>query len=327
MKHLVVSEYGTFLGIKSQRLIVKQNDQLIREIPLNRLQTVVVTKSGVTFSSDLLINCAQRGIKFFLTDFKGEPVNALTGIHQHGVVELRKQQFMKFPGLQGRELARVILRSKVKSQRAVLSYFAKYLKKHGGNVANLEQSRILLEEIDNHLMQTDLSGETWRYRLLGLEGAAARSYFSCWSDLSVPLKERSGRGAQDLVNATLNYGYAILQSYIWKAVINAGLEPYFGFLHTERPGKPSLVLDLMEEYRAWVVDRLTIKLTARKDHLASFGQEERRRIAQEVQRTMEGKIFYSNRRLRLETVIQRRVYQLCGSLFLQSKYRPLTFKW
>jgi CRISPR-associated endonuclease Cas1 len=66
---------------------------------------------------------------------------------------------------------------------------------------------------------------------------------------------RSHQGATDAVNAALNYGYGILTSHVWGAVMNAGLEPFAGFLHVERSGKPSLVLDLMEEFRQPVVDR------------------------------------------------------------------------
>jgi hypothetical protein len=66
---------------------------------------------------------------------------------------------------------------------------------------------------------------------------------------------RSHQGATDAVNAALNYGYGILTAHVWGAVMNAGLEPFAGFLHVDRSGKPSLVLDLMEEFRQPVVDR------------------------------------------------------------------------
>src|SRR5207248_8007396 len=69
---------------------------------------------------------------------------------------------------------------------------------------------------------------------------------------------RASRGAQDEVNSLLNYGYGILYAQVWGAVLNAGLEPFAGFLHVDRPGKPSLVLDLVEEFRQPIVDRVVI---------------------------------------------------------------------
>ena len=69
---------------------------------------------------------------------------------------------------------------------------------------------------------------------------------------------REHRGATDEVNSFLNYGYGILYSQVWGAVLNAGLEPFAGFLHVDRPGKPSLILDMVEEFRQPVVDRTVI---------------------------------------------------------------------
>ena len=88
---------------------------------------------------------------------------------------------------------------------------------------------------------------------MGYEGAAATLYWQALRTAGlVPetFLTREGRGSVEIVNAALNYGYAILQSYIWSALDNAGFELYAGFLHRRRPGKPSLVLDVMEEYRA-----------------------------------------------------------------------------
>lgn len=74
----------------------------------------------------------------------------------------------------------------------------------------------------------------------------------------VSFEGREHRGATDQVNAALNYGYGILYAQVWGAIMNAGLEPFAGFLHVDRPGKPSLVLDLIEEFRQPLVDRPVI---------------------------------------------------------------------
>ncbi|HEY2249555.1 MAG TPA: CRISPR-associated endonuclease Cas1, partial [Planctomycetaceae bacterium] len=71
---------------------------------------------------------------------------------------------------------------------------------------------------------------------------------------------RQTRGATDPVNSSLNYGYGILYSQVSAAVVNAGLEMYAGFLHVDRPGKPALVLDLVEEFRAPIVDRAVLAI-------------------------------------------------------------------
>ena len=100
-----------------------------------------------------------------------------------------------------------------------------------------------------------------RHQLMGIEGVCGRIY---WDAVQVIVRDkaefvgRATRGAQDEVNSLLNYGYGILYAQVWGAVLNAGLEPFAGFLHVDRPGKPSLVLDLVEEFRQPVVDRVVL---------------------------------------------------------------------
>src|SRR5207245_10394962 len=97
-----------------------------------------------------------------------------------------------------------------------------------------------------------------RDTLMGIEGVCGRIYWEAVGEVIRGKTEflgRAHRGAADAVNAMLNYGYGILYGNVWGAVLNAGLEPFAGFLHVDRPGKPSLVLDLVEEFRQPVVDR------------------------------------------------------------------------
>ncbi len=97
--------------------------------------------------------------------------------------------------------------------------------------------------------------------MMGMEGKAGRLY---WTGVKEIIKNkieffgRETRGAIDPVNSLLNYGYGILYSIVWGTVLNAGLEPFAGFLHVDRSGKPSLVLDLTEEFRQPVVDKVVI---------------------------------------------------------------------
>lgn len=95
----------------------------------------------------------------------------------------------------------------------------------------------------------------------------------------------------------LNFGYAILSSYILNAITNAGLEPYLGFLHQKRPGKMSLVLDLMEEYRAWVVDRVVIKLREQYKNKQYIDTKLKSILISEIQATIAKKYIYNGKNL------------------------------
>ena len=96
MKHLVVSNYGSFLGLDNYRMMVRQNKEF-RYYPLNRLCTVSIAKRGVSVSSDLIEAFSQRGIKLFFLDFRGVPHSAILGESQHGVAAVRTAQMNFLP--------------------------------------------------------------------------------------------------------------------------------------------------------------------------------------------------------------------------------------
>lgn len=318
MKHLVITGFGTFLGLRDTRLIVKNGDD-VKAYPLNRLCTVAIAKKGVTISSDLIEAFSLRGIKLFFLDFRDVAHTVLVGSAQHGVVRARIAQ-QQYCAADIPHACHIIVLGKVINQRSVINYFNKY-----HNSTYLTKASEQLLQITNNLSAT-LSREV----LLGMEGSAAHIYFNALSSsqlLPSSFQMRTGRGSQEIINSMLNFGYAILSSYIMSAIINAGLEPYLGFLHTKRPGKPSLVLDLMEEYRAWVVDRVVIKLRNVANQASSLDSNLRKRIITDIQKTMQKKYIYRKNSVRLEYIIQRQVYRLSGHFHGVVKYRPYRFKW
>ena len=113
MKHLTISEYGSFLGLEVNRLLVKKGDEK-RHYPLNRLSTISIAKKGVSLSSDLIEALSVRGIKLFFLDFRGVAHSALLGQSQHGVVAVRlaQQTFCQSGDL---DLATQIILGKIKN--------------------------------------------------------------------------------------------------------------------------------------------------------------------------------------------------------------------
>jgi len=130
-----------------------------------------------------------------------------------------------------------------------------------------------------------------------------------------------------VTNAALNYGYSILEKFCWSALENAGLELYAGLLHVDRPGKPSLVLDFMEEYRAWVVDRNIIKLRARLGKETSLTPDLKTEIINGIDATMSAFITHRGKKVRLENIMQRQAYRLAGAMTDGKRYKSIRFKW
>ena len=321
MKHLVVIDYGTFLGVRGSLLVVSNKKETPTEycFPLNRLSTLSVAKRGISFSSDLIEAFSLRGIKLFFLNFRGVAHSALVASHQHAVVEIRRSQIEKCYG-GNLELAKKIIYGKIRNQRAVLNYLNKYHKNH----TMFHASDIL----STHALKAEKSDNM--KELLGHEGLSAKIYFHTLikNDLfPASFQSRQGRGSKEIGNSMLNLGYAVLSSYILSAIINAGLEPFLGFYHVQRPGKPSLVLDLMEEYRAWVVDRSIIKIRSKIIDKKEMTPLLKKQLIQEIQKTLAKKYPYRGRSIRLESIIQRQVYRLGGYLKSQQKFKPYLFKW
>lgn len=334
MRHLTISSFGVSLGVTGERLVVTENGE-IWETALSRLRTIRVEKEGVSISSNLILACAARGIRLYFLDWRGIGIAAVAGLHQHAVVKVREAQFECIHSQEeSLILAREIVFSKVRNQRAVLLYFSKYSAKT--SVAVCEQLRrgaALLEDVARELLvEVVPSQKNWRNVLLGLEGVAATLYWKALRETELLPKsffQREGRGSVEIGNSALNYGYAILQSYVWSALDNAGLELYAGLFHVKRPGKPSLVLDFMEEYRAWVVDRNIIKLRHKLEDSAKKGLtiELKKIIVEAVDKTMATPLYWHKKSLRLENILQRQAYRLAGAIVDKKAYRGIRFRW
>lgn len=319
MKHLVICDYGTFLGLERHRLAVKQRGDATKYYPLNRLCTVSIAKRGISVSSDLIEAFSVRGIKLFFLDYRGVAHSAILGQSQHGVVAVRMAQ-MKYCQGDTLPLAKKIVVAKIKNQRAVIKHLGKY---HQKEVLQSTAVKLL-----NYANQANKANHF--QTLLGYEGASASAYFGGLRSaglFSSSFCRREGRGSQELNNVMLNFGYAMLSAYILSSIINAGLEPYLGILHGRRPGKMALVLDLMEEYRSWVVDRVVIKLRSRIEKKQDLDVELKKALISEVQRTCARSYLYRKRKLKLEHIIQRQIYRLCGHFYGEKTYRPYLFKW
>ena len=140
---------------------------------------------------------------------------------------------------------------------------------------------------------------------MGYEGSGASIYWSALRESNLVQEcftKRQGRGALDITNQLLNYGYTMLTGYIWSALDNAGFELYAGLLHSQRAGKPSLVLDMMEEYRSWVVDRNVIKLRSQLRPHSMLDAKLKRKLSTAIHSTMGRRLQYRGRKLKLESI-------------------------
>ena len=248
----------------------------------------------------------------------------------------RREQLAAYNDSRGVELAKSIVRGKLGNQASLLKYFGKYPKESNPPIfdelsalaKSIVKGRADAKRIDEP--NIDAARET----LLSIEGLAGRTY---WKGVRLLIPENLGfdsrehRGAPDPVNSALNYGYGILYSQVWGAIMNAGLEPFAGFLHVDRPGKPSLVLDMVEEFRQPVVDRAVIAAIGRgtsiETHEGMLTDDVRRSVASAVLERIESEVNFRGRRYKLKSVIQIQARNLASFVRAGDNYRTFAFKW
>ncbi|MEM3088013.1 MAG: CRISPR-associated endonuclease Cas1, partial [Candidatus Bathyarchaeia archaeon] len=166
-------------------------------------------------------------------------------------------------------LARKFVIGKLANQASLLKLMAKNRKPTNAELAEtLYKGGRAVDDIIIRINEEPASKiDEKRQTLMNLEAEGARIYWDSIKQIlpaELEFPGRQTRGARDPFNAMLNIGYqTILFPEVWKAVSYAGLDPYAGYLHADRPGKPSLVLDLMEEFRQQIVDRTIIGLVTK----------------------------------------------------------------
>lgn len=314
----------------------RKKDREKHEYPLFRVSEIVVTGRGVSVSTDLIEECCLRGIPITFLTPGGKPYAALHSPELNATVATRREQFRAYDDLRGLELSRKIVSAKLRNQSNCLRYFGKYLKSaHPDLFAPVEEAAGEIAQLAEETLQAQGRNiDEARPRLLALEGRGGDLYWRAVARILQDKAEFAGRehrGTENPVNACLNYGYGILTSRVWASVACAGLEPFAGYLHVDRPGKPSLVLDLMEEFRQPVVDRAVIAMFHQGRPVRMEGglldDESRKLVAAEVGERLDTAEPYGGERLRLASIVQGQARRVASFLRGERSYEPFTMRW
>ncbi len=335
---LIVEGRGMFLGKHQGRLRVTHGQKMVTEVPLIHLTHVLIIDNGVSVSSDVIRVCSEEGIPIHFLTSRGSAVASLYSAGLTGTVLTRRAQLLAYENATGVALAKAFVAGKLENQANLLRYMAKYRKET--DLALHEEMMLVAIETRDYLHELDQLKaervEIVRERILSVEGRASQRYWSVIArvipaELEWPGRET--RGATDRFNSALNYGYGILYSQVEQALVLAGLDPYGGFLHADRPGKPSLVLDLIEEFRQTVVDRTIIGMMNKhvaieqgEDHLLT--ETTRKKIAEKVRERLESSELYEKKRQALRFILQSQARHL--ALFVRGErdaYEPFVAGW
>lgn len=249
---------GSRTRIEQGRVVVEHDDVEVLDAPAG-LVARIVCFGAVGVSAGLRNWALSTGVDLVFCSQRGNYLGQAVSGHAGRVQRLRRQLARTEDPEQYLPVARSIVDAKIGKQAVLLQ-----------RLTRREQARDLSQAVASMRGYAAMVPQaTDRSDVMGLEGAAARAYFHAWAAVlpaEVGFSGRNRRPPLDVINSGLSFGYAVLLSEAVAALAAAGLEPAVGFLHTERDGRPSLVLDLMEEFRPLVVDQVVMELV-RRDRL------------------------------------------------------------
>ncbi len=265
---LYLQEPGSYVGKRSEHLVVRKNGEEIQRVPIAAIRQVVVF-GNIQVSTQALECLATLEVPVVYMSSYGRFIAALQPAPTKNVM-LRVNQYRHFAEPQrALTLAKAVVKAKISNQRTLLMRClrSRSLDESANGTENGRGSdEPAAREMAELLNRLDRIVDP--AVLLGTEGQAAALYFSQLPrmiKMPVPgrgfdFKSRNRRPPRDPVNALLSFGYAVLLKDCFSALCTVGFDPYCGFYHAGRHGKPSLALDLMEEFRAVIADSVVLTL-------------------------------------------------------------------
>lgn len=257
---LYVSQDGTYLHKDGSAIVVRHEKQKLGQFPAIAIGEIVCFGFGISVSPPLAEYCSEHGITISYLNGVGRFLARMEGRTRGNVLLRRRQYRTSDTPSRALDIARCCVAAKITNQRNVL---LRFLRNHE-DTPNRENLEAALAAMSNSHRKVASASHVDSVR--GLEGEAAATYFGVFDHMirvdepSFRYTSRSRKPPMDRVNALLSFAYSLLTLDLRSALESIGLDPYVGFLHVERPGRPALALDMVEEFRAPFADRLVLSL-------------------------------------------------------------------
>jgi CRISPR-associated protein Cas1 len=256
VRALYVTEQRAIIRKTSDRLIVEKNRKVLLEVPCLKLETVLIY-GNVQVTTQALVEMLDHGIELAIFSLNGRLRGQLTPPKARNVLLRMRQYAVAGVEAECLALARELVRAKIESSAAVLKRFRANHPEAlpADDVAEVERAAAGIADVPSLAV------------LRGVEGNAAARYFAAIAALvpaELGFEGRNRRPPRDPVNALLSFGYVLVGNELQALLDGMGFDPYLGFYHQLDYGRPSLALDLLEEFRAPLVDRWCLGLLNRR---------------------------------------------------------------
>jgi CRISPR-associated protein Cas1 len=256
---LYITLPDVYLAVSGENIIVKRENNILARYPFHNLEDVVLF-SYLGMSPKLIKKCMDYGIGICYLTPTGRFIGRLKGESKGNILLRRRQYRVADDEAESVAIAKNIICAKIYNEKWTIERYIRQYDNRIDTVQLKKSSGYLSELLRKSSQALDLS------ELRGMEGLAQVTYFSCFNDMILNQKEdfqfdrRTRRPPLNPINAMLSYIYSILSNDVASALESVGLDAYAGFMHSDRPGRVSLALDLMEEFRSPIADRFVLSL-------------------------------------------------------------------
>lgn len=252
MSYLYVTEQGATIGISDNRFQVKYKDGLLKSIPTETLEIIEVF-GKVQITTQCLEECLKKGINIIFYSINGSYYGRLVSTSHVNVERQRLQADIGKNEVFKLTFAKRIIDAKIRNQIVILRRYAR--NKEINIDRSIVEMQYMLQKIKNQCFSIE--------QLIGYEGTAAKIYFKTIGRLIDPefsFNGRSRRPPLDPFNSMISLGYSIMMNEIYGKLEGKGLNPYFGIMHKDKEKHPTLASDLMEEWRAVLIDSTALSM-------------------------------------------------------------------
>jgi len=331
MTTVYLTEQGTVLRKRSRRLVVTRGEEVVKEIPAFKVERILVF-GNIQITTQALSFLLDSGIETSFLSFNGRFRGRLAPLESKNVF-LRIAQYERYLDSEFTvEQAKRIVEAKIKNCRTVI-------RKHSSVHSEIDLEGTL-EILDQMLKR--LSVRTKVATILGIEGQATAVYFRAFGKMcrrDLQFSKRIRRPPRDEVNALLSFGYALITNEMLSTLCAIGFDPYIGYLHGINYGRPSLALDMVEEFRQSVIDRLTLNLINNRIFTAEDFEEKgergthlrddsRRRYFMEYEKMMNTsfKDSQSGKKVTYRSLFKIQAHKLATTIQTKQPYQPFLMR-
>ncbi len=332
---LYILMHGSYLMSDHGDLVIKRKKVEAYRRPLDGIGLLFLQGHGMNISVNLQLTLAEKDIPVVFAPPVGHPIAVLNPLASMKSF-LRSRQAIRRDDQDIIRAGLNMLAAKVGNQAAVLQYFSKYRTRTLPELAGqLKNAATDIRSFKDKLRSLDPAAAAVRATAMGIEGYAANMY---WRMLMRLIPERFGFSGRmkkignDVVNQCLNYVYGILYGETWRAIVKAGLDPYFGLIHGSQRDQGSLVFDVIEEFRAPFADRLIIGMLGRgfQPEMNQHGMlrtRTKRLLVKSFSKKWFDKISWRSNRVSPAEILEQQARSLARLFMNEEGYHPFRMKW